>query len=93
MEDTLAMPMAARDAAVIVFQYPVVVLALIWVTLKLVRKVWIARTHLRDIPGPWISPYSRLWMLQSLRSGAVHTRYADAHDKYGPSTFSHLFCV
>jgi hypothetical protein len=44
--------------------------------------------HLKDIPGPWWAPYTRLWLFKTLASEKSHKRYVEVNDQYGQSTIS-----
>ena len=39
---------------------------------------------LRDIPGPWSTRITRLWLLGEIDSGHSHLTFHRLHEKYGP---------
>ena len=41
--------------------------------------------HLRQIPGPWWAPYTRLWLSKTLASEDSPNRYIEVNEKYGMS--------
>lgn len=42
------------------------------------------RDPLRDIPGPWLARYTRLWLYLEIRNGRFHTKNIELHRRYGP---------
>jgi hypothetical protein len=42
------------------------------------------KSGLRDIPGPTLAKYTRLWKLYSVWKGDHHTTEISLHRKYGP---------
>lgn len=41
-------------------------------------------TPLRDVPGPWLAKFTRLWLLQAIRSREYQKINLQLHQKYGP---------
>lgn len=41
-------------------------------------------TPLRDIPGPWLAKFTRLWLLKSINSREYQKINIELHQKYGP---------
>lgn len=52
------------------------------VILHLLRNKY--RSVLRDIPGPTIAAYTKLWRLYDVRKGQAHRTAIELHRKYGP---------
>ncbi len=40
-------------------------------------------TPLRDVPGPWLARYTRLWQLQAVNARSFHKVNIALHKKYG----------
>lgn len=58
------------------------------ITLPLCVAVLVGRSvyawyRLRHIKGPWLAAWSDLWLINSIISGRMHWKYADACEKYG----------
>jgi hypothetical protein len=58
----------------------------------LFSSIYVAHTHLSDIPGPVVAPYSRIWMLLALISENCNIWYYETNRKYGKYTaeISHI---
>ena len=52
------------------------------VILRLLYQHW--TDPLRDIPGPWIATYTRLWLWREYGKGQFHQKNIDLHRQYGP---------
>lgn len=51
----------------------------------IVRAIYQAyATPLRDIPGPWLAKYTRLWQLQTVNARSFHNVNIALHKKHGP---------
>ncbi|KAJ9642832.1 hypothetical protein H2199_004353 [Coniosporium tulheliwenetii] len=55
---------------------------IVLVILHLLRNKY--RPVLRDIPGPTIAAYTKLWRLYDVRRGQAHRTAIELHRKYGP---------
>lgn len=41
-------------------------------------------TPLRDVPGPWLAKFTRLWLFQAIRSREYQKINIELHQKHGP---------
>ena len=41
-------------------------------------------TPLRDIPGPWLAKFTRIWLFNAIARRDFQTTNVDLHRKYGP---------
>ncbi|KAF2188485.1 putative benzoate 4-monooxygenase cytochrome P450 [Zopfia rhizophila CBS 207.26] len=53
-----------------------------WLTAA--ASVYTAHTHLHGFPGPRLAAYTRLWMVEALRSEKCSTWYLETNERYGP---------
>jgi hypothetical protein len=53
----------------------------IFIVLNRIRKVLL--DPLRDVPGPFIARFSRLWLLREYINGNFHETNINLHQKYG----------
>lgn len=56
-----------------------------FIVVTLVISVIRSYNRLGSIPGPWLAKYTRLWLLQALRSEECAQRYLKASETYGTS--------
>lgn len=59
-------------------------LLLIVIFLLIVLKyVYNGLFHLRNVPGPWLGAYSRMWLLWAIRSQRCPEIFAEVNARYG----------
>lgn len=60
------------------------ILACLPLLILLFKIVRAAFDPLRDIPGPFLARFTRLWMFYTFWTEKTHDRMRDLHKKYGP---------
>ena len=58
-----------------------ILLSFIFVTLRALAQAYL--TPLRDVPGPWLAKFTRLWLLKAYHSRSFHQTNIRLHQKYG----------
>ena len=63
-----------------------VIIVLLPLSAFIVRAIYQAYgTALRDIPGPWLAKFTRLWLLRAISSRSFQKINLDLHRRYGSS--------
>ena len=69
---------------------PFIFNAFMWIFLALVLWTLFSKLYqayaspLRDVQGPWLARFTRLWYAMSAYSRKSHEIHVDLHKKYGP---------
>lgn len=72
-------------------QSPITIGAVVLFSFALYYLIIRPQLRLRQIPGPWWAPFTRLWLFKTLASEDSPNRYIEVNEKYGMSGLEHIY--
>jgi hypothetical protein len=72
------MPQILSDGQIVLIAIGITILILVVNTIGIRF-----RSGLRELPGPTLAAYSRLWNILTASSGQAHSKFQELHQRYG----------